>query len=61
MEDIKTYIINKLASQGYIDTGMAPYECKTNSIVFLDIAYDMGLHVVEIHGKSVLTAVKDIK
>ena len=57
---IKTYIEEAIKIQGYVCPSIGPLECKTNGIVFKDVAMDMGLEYTSLNGKCVMVRCKNI-
>lgn len=57
---IKAYIEQALQAQGYVCPSLGPLQCKTNGIVFKDIALDMGLEYTVINKKAVMVRCKAV-
>lgn len=55
---IKSYIEQALQAQGFVCPNLGPFQCKTNSIVFKDVALDMGLEYTAVNKKTVMVRCK---
>jgi hypothetical protein len=60
MNQIKAYIEAAIQSQGFVCPNIGPLQCRTNSIVFKDVALDMGLEYVTLKGRTVMVRCKAI-
>lgn len=60
MNHIKAYIEAALNAQGYVCPSLGHLQCRTNGIVFRDVALDMGLEYTVINKKTVMVRCKDI-
>ena len=60
MNTIKAYIEAALTTQGYVCPNVGPLQCRTNGIVFKDVALDMGLEYTVINKKIVMVRCKVI-
>lgn len=60
MNHIKAYIEAALNAQGYVCPNVGPLQCRTNGIVFRDVALDMGLEYTVINKKTVMVRCKAV-
>lgn len=60
MNQIKAYIEQALNTVGYVCPSLGPLQCRTNGIVFKDVALDMGLEYAEVNKKTVMVRCKAI-
>lgn len=60
MNQIKSYIEQALNTVGYVCPNLGPLQCRTNGIVFKDVALDMGLEYIVVAGKTVMVRCKAI-
>lgn len=60
MNTIKAYIEAALTTQGYVCPSLGHLQCRTNGIVFRDVALDMGLEYTVINKKTVMVRCKAV-
>ena len=60
MNQIKAYIEAAIQTQGFVCPNLGPIQCRTNGIVFKDVALDMGLEYTVINKKTVMVRCKAI-
>lgn len=60
MNHIKAYIEAALNTQGFVCPTTGPLQCRTNGIVFRDVALDMGLEYTVINKKTVMVRCKAV-
>lgn len=58
--NIKSYIEEAIKTQGYVCPSLGPLQCKTNGLVFKDVALNMGLEYTKLNGKCVMVLCKNI-
>lgn len=57
---IQAYIEQALNTVGYVCPSLGHLQCRTNGIVFRDVALDMGLEYTVINKKTVMVRCKAI-
>ena len=60
MNQIKSYIEQALQAQGFVCPSLGPIQCRTNQLVFKDVALTMGLEYTVVAGKTVMVRCKVI-